>query len=125
MSWSVSSPESSTKTSPCSVGFIVPASTLRYGSIFTRLTLSPRAESILPMDAVVMPLPTPDMTPPTTKIYLCPPRGPRRATIRTPLYHELCYWMRSGTWGKYNLRSEDNAVRRDSSKLLPEVSPHL
>src|SRR3989344_7826878 len=87
MSGSVSSPESSKNTSPCSVGFMVPSSTLRYGSILTRFILKPRAASILPIDAVDMPLPTPDMTPPMTKIYLCPLLGPRRATIRTLLYH--------------------------------------
>src|SRR3989338_3157802 len=71
MSWSVSNPESRTNTSPCSVGFIVPASTLRYGSIFMRLTLKPLACSMVPIDAEAIPLPTPDMTPPMTKIYLC------------------------------------------------------
>src|SRR3989338_6717709 len=70
MSWSVSRPEFKTKTSPCSVGFIVPASTLRYGSTLTRLTEKPLAAKIFPIDAVATPLPTPDMTPPVTKIYL-------------------------------------------------------
>src|SRR3989344_2292155 len=77
MSWSVSRPESSTNTSPCSIGFIVPASTFRYGSTFTRLTESPRAVKSFPIEAVAMPLPTPDMTPPMTKIYLCPPLARR------------------------------------------------
>src|SRR3989344_4009121 len=86
MSCSVSNPESRTTPSPCSIGFIVPASTLRYGSIFTRFTESPRAVSSLPIEAVAMPLPTADITPPTTKTYLCPARTrfipttlPRRA----------------------------------------------
>src|SRR3989338_781818 len=83
MSWSVSRPESSTNTSPCSIGFIVPASTLRYGSIFTRFTERPRAVSNFPTDAAAIPLPTADITPPTTKIYL----WPARARFIPSLYH--------------------------------------
>src|SRR3989344_990609 len=88
MSWSVSNPESNTKTSPCSMGFMVPASTLRYGSILTRLTERPRAVRSLPIEAAAIPLPTALITPPTTKIYLCPPSlrraiGPHYTTSRT------------------------------------------
>src|SRR3989344_5605559 len=70
MSWSHSVPSSSTKTSPCSVGFIVPASTFTYGSILSAVTSRPRACKIFAIEAEAMPLPTPDITPPTTKIYL-------------------------------------------------------
>src|SRR3989344_4034145 len=68
MSWSHSVPSSSTNTSPCSVGFIVPASTFTYGSILMAVTSKPRDCRIFPMDAEAMPLPTPDITPPTTKM---------------------------------------------------------
>src|SRR3989339_1046089 len=69
MSWSVSSPSSKTNTSPCSVGFIVPASTLRYGSIFMTVTRKPFDCKMFPIEAVVVPFPTPLITPPTTKMY--------------------------------------------------------
>src|SRR3990167_3784722 len=72
MSWSVSSPLRSTNTSPCSVGFMVPASTFKYGSTFTRLTGYPFCCRRRPIELVTTPLPTPLMTPPRTKIYLCP-----------------------------------------------------
>src|SRR3989344_955933 len=70
ISWSVSIPSSVTKTSPCSVGFIVPASTLRYGSIFTQVVLYPLDFKILAVEAAAIPLPMPDITPPITKINL-------------------------------------------------------
>ena len=59
-----------TNTSPCSVGFMVPASTLIYGSIFIAVTLSPRACRQVAIDDEATPLPTPLITPPTMKIYL-------------------------------------------------------
>src|SRR3989344_5741703 len=70
MSWSVSIPSSVTKTSPCSMGFIVPASTFRYGSIFTQVVLYPLDFKILAVEADAIPLPMPDITPPITKINL-------------------------------------------------------
>src|SRR3989344_2432970 len=70
MSWSHSSPDFKTKTSPCSVGFMVPASTFRYGSTLIALTAKPRAWRIFAIEEVATPLPTPDMTPPITNIYL-------------------------------------------------------
>src|SRR3989344_441133 len=69
MSWSHSYPSDSTKTSPCSVGFIVPASTLIYGSIFIAVVLNPFDLRILPIAEEATPLPMPDITPPTTKMY--------------------------------------------------------
>src|SRR5215207_7601584 len=69
MSRSVSAPSSVTKTSPCWYGDIVPGSTLRYGSSFMVQTLAPRLLSNRPIEAVVMPLPTDETTPPVTKMY--------------------------------------------------------
>src|SRR3989338_8163414 len=63
-------PSSPTKTSPCSVGRIVPASILMYMSHFTLVTLYPRDCNNLAMDAEVTPFPTDDITPPITKINL-------------------------------------------------------
>src|SRR5579864_4874713 len=48
---------------------MVPGSTLRYGSNFIRLTLSPRLSSRQPIDAAASPLPREDTTPPVTKTY--------------------------------------------------------
>src|ERR1700733_2852763 len=70
MSRSVSAPSSVTKTSPCWNGLIVPGSTLRYGSNFWHVTLSPRLSSRHPIDAAAMPLPSDETTPPVTNIYL-------------------------------------------------------
>src|ERR1700675_1072806 len=49
---------------------MVPGSTLRYGSNFCSVTLSPRLSSRQPMDAAAMPLPRDETTPPVTKMYL-------------------------------------------------------
>ncbi len=49
---------------------MVPASTFRYGSIFWTVTLRPRSLSSRPRQAVVMPLPTDETTPPVTKMNL-------------------------------------------------------
>lgn len=59
-----------TKTSPCSWGRMVPASTFKYMSILTRVTSKPLAWRMVPIDAEVMPLPKPETTPPDTKMYL-------------------------------------------------------
>src|SRR3954447_2591919 len=67
MSRSVSAPSSVTKTSPCWNGFIVPGSTLRYGSSFCIVTRRPRALSSRPRLDAVNPLPRLDATPPVTK----------------------------------------------------------
>src|SRR5436305_859136 len=67
MSRSVSAPSSVTKTSPCWNGFIVPGSTLRYGSSFCIVTRSPRALSRRPRLEAVKPLPRLEATPPVTK----------------------------------------------------------
>ena len=52
------------------MGFIVPASTFTYGSILMEVTSNPRDCKIFPIDEDATPLPTPDITPPTMKIYL-------------------------------------------------------
>src|SRR5674536_99495 len=49
---------------------MVPGSTLMYGSNFWLATLRPRALSRRPTEAAVMPLPSPETTPPVTKICL-------------------------------------------------------
>src|SRR5579884_3037892 len=69
---SVSAPSSVTNTSPCWNGFIVPASTLTYGSNLRSVTRQPRLLSSRPSDAEVMPFPSADVTPPVTKMYLVP-----------------------------------------------------
>jgi hypothetical protein len=51
------------------MGFIVPASKLRYGSIFRHVARRPESWSSLAREDDVIPLPRPDMTPPVTKMY--------------------------------------------------------
>src|SRR6266511_4399573 len=70
MSRSVSAPSSVTNTSPCWKGFMVPGSTLRYGSSFCMVTLRPRAVSNCPRLDAVSPLPSEEATPPVTKTCL-------------------------------------------------------
>src|SRR5918998_945855 len=70
MSRSVSAPSSVTNTSPCWKGFIVPGSTLRYGSSFCIVTRNPRAVSSCPRLDAVSPLPSEEATPPVTNRYL-------------------------------------------------------
>src|SRR5512143_3453415 len=70
MSRSVSAPSSVTNTSPCWKGFIVPGSTLRYGSSFCIVTRNPRALSRRPRLEAVSPLPRLEATPPVTKTCL-------------------------------------------------------
>ena len=48
---------------------MVPGSTFMYGSSFCAATFSPRAFSSRPSEAAVMPLPSPETTPPVTKMY--------------------------------------------------------
>src|SRR5690606_22544237 len=57
-------------TSPCSKGFIVPGSTLMYGSSFCIVTRRPRDLSSRPRDEAVMPFPSDEATPPVTKMCL-------------------------------------------------------
>jgi len=66
---STSPPSSSTNTSPCSNGLIVPGSTFRYPSHFIVITFL-LFESSFPIDAVVIPFPSPDITPPVMNIHL-------------------------------------------------------
>ena len=66
MSRSVSAPSLVTNTSPCWNGFIVPGSTLRYGSSFCIVTRSPRAFNRLPRLEAVRPFPREEATPPVT-----------------------------------------------------------
>jgi len=54
---------------PCSYGENVPASILMYGSILIEVTLSPPAFSMVPILLAMIPLPTPLITPPVTKMY--------------------------------------------------------
>lgn len=57
------------KDSPCSKGENVPASMLMYGSILSDVTAMPHELRIVPKDDAITPLPTPEITPPVTKIY--------------------------------------------------------
>src|SRR6478609_8429759 len=68
MSRSVSAPSSVTNTSPCWNGFIVPGSTLRYGSSFCMVTRRPRERRSRPRLDAVRPLPSEEATPPVTKM---------------------------------------------------------
>src|SRR4051794_16480615 len=70
MSRSVSAPSLVTKTSPCWNGFIVPGSTLRYGSSFCIVTRRPRALRRLPRLDAVRPFPSEEATPPVTNTCL-------------------------------------------------------
>lgn len=54
---------------PCSKGEKVPASILMYGSIFNDVTAMPHELRIVPKDEAMTPLPTPEITPPVTRIY--------------------------------------------------------
>src|SRR5213593_2602472 len=47
---------------------MVPGSTLRYGSNFSRLTLNPRLSSKHPMEAAASPFPSDETTPPVTNM---------------------------------------------------------
>src|SRR6201991_4459096 len=73
MSRSVSAPSLVTKTSPCWNGFMVPGSTLRYGSSFCMVTRNPRDFSRLPRLEAVSPLPSEEATPPVTQTCLVDP----------------------------------------------------
>src|SRR4051794_37514022 len=81
MSRSVSAPSSVTKTSPCWNGFIVPGSTLRYGSSFCMVTRRPRALSREPRLEAVRPLPSEEATPPVTNRCLVLPAGVRSTEV--------------------------------------------
>src|SRR6476469_3295679 len=81
MSRSVSAPSSVTNTSPCWKGFIVPGSTLMYGSSFCMVTRSPRLLSSRPSEEAVRPFPSELATPPVTK--MCFATGTHR-TARPP-----------------------------------------
>src|SRR3954447_20455582 len=70
MSRPVSAPSLVTNTSPCWKGFIVPGSTLRYGSSFCMVTRRPRDFSRLPRLEAVSPLPSEEATPPVTNTCL-------------------------------------------------------
>jgi len=48
---------------------MVPASTLRYGSIFKQLTEYPESCNNFAIEAEEIPLPKPDITPPVTNTY--------------------------------------------------------
>ena len=54
---------------------MVPASLFRYGSIFTEVRRSPADFSKTPMLDAVIPLPSPDRTPPVTTTYFMQSTG--------------------------------------------------
>src|SRR4051795_2823204 len=80
---SVSPPWWVTKTSPCSNGFIVPGSTLMYGSSFCIVTRSPRVFSKRPSEEAVRPLPSDEATPPVTK--MCLVTGSQAIAVRSAI----------------------------------------
>src|SRR3990172_8381614 len=67
---------------------MVPGSTLRYGSSFWTTTGMLRDLRILPMAAVVMPLPTELTTPPVTNMYLVVPIYPLLGASPQPNRHD-------------------------------------
>src|SRR5215213_4015856 len=116
MSRSVSAPSSVTKTSPCWNGFIVPGSTLRYGSSFCIVTRSPRCLSRLPNDDAVSPLPSEEATPPVTNRCLviwfldsaAAKVHSRRVGVRredSPVHGLLAYPARAGSGPPTPLRA--------------------
>ena len=64
---------------------MVPGSTLRYGSNFWFLTRRPHCFSSRPRDAAQMPLPSPDTTPPVTKMYFMAPSPFDSGALLRPL----------------------------------------
>src|SRR6476620_1790916 len=105
MSRSVSAPSSVTNTSPCWNGFIVPGSTLRYGSSFCMVTCRPRAVSNCPRLDAVSPLPSEETTPPVTKRCLV----------------AVCGCLRNA--GKSNLRDDGQGWILKPSALLEACRP--
>src|SRR4029077_2982483 len=71
-------------TSPCSNGFIVPGSTLMYGSSLIIVTRRPRHLSNRPSEEAVRPLPSEEETPPVTKTYLVTPGASPASPYRSP-----------------------------------------
>ena len=66
---STSPPSSSTNTSPCSNGDMVPASVFKYGSILIAVGRIPALFSSTPRLDAVTPFPSPLRTPPETMTY--------------------------------------------------------
>src|SRR5256885_14458231 len=105
MSRSVSVPSSVTTTSPCWKGFMVPGSTLRYGSSFCIVTCRPRAVSNWPRLDAVRPLPSEETTPPVTKRCLV----------------AVCGCLRNA--GKSNLRDDGQGIAELAGACRP-TEPH-
>src|SRR5205814_7162785 len=114
MSRSVSAPSSVTNTSPCWNGFIVPGSTLRYGSSFCMVTRSPRALSRRPRLEAVRPLPRLEATPPVTKRCLV---DAGRDEYGTAAKGRLPWSVRSG-------ESRRSTGHQDISQRIYPVAPH-
>src|SRR6187549_2173773 len=67
---------------------MVPGSTLRYGSNFSRFTLNPRLSSRQPIEADANPLPKDETTPPVTKMnFLSIYISPSLLACRFPTIH--------------------------------------
>src|SRR5665648_1240730 len=109
MSRSVSAPSSVTNTSPCWNGFIVPGSTLRYGSSFCMATRMPRDRSRRPRLEAVKPLPSEEATPPVTK--MC-------RVVKSDRPEDL--YARSAT-GFYSTRRLSRPVRDSRGRPTPAV----
>src|SRR6266536_6619000 len=101
MSRSVSAPSSVTKTSPCWKGFIVPGSTLIYGSSFCIVTRRPLLLSRRPSEEAVSPFPRLDATPPVTKMCLTTTTSASREP--TPGARHPRRNLREGTGGHHRI----------------------
>src|SRR3954468_12139587 len=121
MSRSVSAPSSVTKTSPCWNGFIVPGSTLMYGSSFCIVTRRPRHLRRRPSEDAVRPFPKEEATPPVTK--MCFVTGLHHTA--SPLEpggipHVACEcWMRTWRKAPRSLRSSSPHGREELLRVLP------
>src|SRR3990167_8498435 len=117
-------PSSRTKTSPCSIGFKVPASTLRYGSAFMAVTEKPRDFRRRDIEETAMPLPIPEITPPETKMYFV--RTIYSAPSNQGVWHAVLVLDDSDCGPKKTpLRGALGVVPFDPSTLVRFLSPSL
>src|SRR3954470_7055216 len=110
-------PSSVTKTSPCSNGFIVPGSTLMYGSSFCIVTRRPRSLSNRPSEEAVKPFPRELATPPVTKMCLGIRNDLRlrRTDNGTAAYRAAVGTRGSGSGRPHYDDPNDRAVQRSGS----------
>src|SRR3989344_948052 len=100
---------------------MVPASTFTYGSILIAVTFKPRDCKIFPIDETVIPFPTPDMTPPTTKIYL---RFFFFFIVILNIFYTLCYTLHikvSSHRKKTGDRSQNNSRYQNNTRYFKKI----